>query len=265
MMRNTVSDIWKLYKKGEKIACVTAYDSTSALLADRAAVDLLLVGDSLGMTVLGHDTTIPVSIDDCLRHSAAVVRGSEKALVVADMPFMSYHGSSHEALKNASRFMQESLVSAVKIEGGEEVADLVKKMVQGGIPVMGHIGLLPQAVLVKGGYKVRGRTEEDEQQLLKDGLALQAAGAFAIVMECVKSDAAKRIVTALDIPIIGIGSGLGCDGEVQVMHDILGLNPDFIPRHAKKYLDLAEQINGAFTQYKDDVKSDRFPTQENWY
>ena len=265
MMRNTVSDIWKLYKSGEKIACVTAYDSTSALLADRAGVDLLLVGDSLGMTVLGHETTVPVSLEDCLRHSAAVVRGSEKALVVADMPFMSYHGSSHEALKNASRFMQESLASSVKIEGGEEVAELVKLMVQGGIPVMGHIGLLPQAVLVKGGYKVRGRSKEDEDQLLKDALALQEAGAFAIVMECVKDEAAQRIVSALDIPIIGIGSGLACDGQVQVMHDILGLDPRFTPRHARKYLNLAEQIEGAFGQYKDDVKASSFPSNENWY
>ena len=219
----------------------------------------------MGMTMLGHDTTVPVTVDDCLRHSAAVVRGSQKAFVVADMPFMSYHSSQSEALINARRFMQESLVGAVKIEGGEEFASLIKSMVQGGIPVMGHIGLLPQGVHVAGGYKVRGRNDQDEEQLLKDALALQEAGAFAIVIECVKAEVVQKITLAIDIPTIGIGSGLGCSGQVQVMHDVLGLDPRFTPRHARKYANLAKTVKEAFTSYTKDVKDSKFPAKENWY
>jgi len=264
-MRKNISDIYKLYTSGEKIACMSVYDSTSALLADRAGMDLLLVGDSMGMTMLGHDTTIPVTLEDALRHSAAVVRGSQNAFVVADMPFMTYHNSKSEALDNGRRFMQESLVGAVKIEGGDQFAPIVNSMVQGGIPVMGHIGLLPQGVHVAGGYKVRGTSDKDEEQLLKDALALQEAGAFAIVIECVKAEVVQKITLAIDIPTIGIGSGLECSGQVQVMHDVLGLDPRFTPRHAKKYANLSETVDKAFKSYRDDVKEGSFPAKENWY
>ena len=263
--RFTVSDILKRYKDDEKISCVSVYDSTMAMLADRAGVDLLLVGDSLGMTMLGYDTTVPVSMEDMLRHSAAVVRGSEKAFVVGDLPFMSYHFSEADAMTNATRFVQEAGVSAVKLEGGEEVAPLIKKLTRGGVPVMGHIGLLPQGVLVAGGYKVRGRTEADADQLLRDALALQEAGAFAIVLECVQRDVTAKISAALDIPTIGIGAGIGCSGQIQVMHDILGLDPDFTPRHSKKYVDLASQVQGAFSAYVEDVKTAKFPADKNAY
>ena len=263
--RFTVSDILKNYKNQEKISCVSVYDSTMAMLADRAGIDLLLVGDSLGMTMLGYDTTVPVSMEDMLRHSAAVVRGSKKAFVVGDLPFMSYHFSEADALANATRFLQEAHVSAVKLEGGEEVAPLIKKMTRGGIPVMGHIGLLPQGVLVAGGYKVRGRNEADADQLMKDALALQEAGAFAIVLECVQRDVTAKITAALDIPTIGIGAGSDCSGQIQVMHDILGLDPDFTPRHSKKYIDLASQVQEAFKSYTKDVKSANFPADKNSY
>ncbi len=264
-MRNSVSDLMKMYRAGEKISCVTAYDSSFALLADRAGVDLLLVGDSMGMTVLGYENTIPVSLDDIANAASSVMRASQKAFVVADLPFMSANISEAQSLANATRLMQESKVSAVKLEGGVEVAPLVAKMVGGGIPVMGHIGLLPQGVLVEGGYKVKGRKEEEAKKLMDDALALQAAGAFSIVMECITENIAQEITEKLDIPTIGIGSGNDCDGQVQVMHDVLGLDPRFTPRHAKKFLNLASLVEGAFKSYSQEVKAQSFPSSENSY
>ena len=262
MRRSTVRDIQSRYKKNNKITCLSLYDACMAAFADKADTDLLLVGDSLGMTVLGYDTTVPVTMDDCLRHAGAVVRGSSKALVVGDLPFASYQASVEMAMINAARFLHEAGVQAVKLEGGKEMAPTVQSLVRIGIPVMGHIGILPQNVNVDG-YRIKGRTAEGEQKLLEDGLALQEAGAFSIVLEGVQQDAASRITEQLDIPTIGIGAGLGCSGQIQVAHDILGLMEDSTPKHARVYTSLATHIKEAFTAYNDDVRSSQFPGEEN--
>ena len=262
MKRSTVSDILSRFKKGEKLVSLSLYDAWMARLADEAGADILLVGDSLGMTVLGYETTVPVTMEDCLRHTGAVVRGSKNAIVVGDLPFLSYQTSIADAMRNAARFLQEAGATAVKLEGGVEMAATVKSLVQSGIPVMGHIGILPQCVNVDG-YKVKGRTAEDEARLLDDALALQEAGAFAIVIEGVQRDVAQRISAALEIPTIGIGAGSGCSGQIQVAHDILGLIEGFVPKHAKVYRSLAGDIRSAFSEFTVDVKDGSFPGEEN--
>ncbi len=243
---------------GQRIAMITAYDVSSARLVDAAGVDAILVGDSLGMTVLGHLSTLQVTMDDMLRATAAVVRGVQRALVIADMPFMSYQVSAEDALRNAAAFMVAG-AGAVKLEGGAHMADTVRRLVDAGIPVMGHLGLTPQSVNQLGGYKVQGKDVAAASKLLDDCRALQEAGAFAIVLECIPAELAALASAELVIPTIGIGAGAGCDGEVQVYTDLLGLGGDFTPRHAKRYAELGAAVTAAVAAYADDVRRGAFP------
>ena len=262
MERVTVRDIGELKVRGEKIPTITAYDYSTARLAEAAGIPLVLVGDSLGMVVLGYDSTIPVTMEDMLYHVKAVARGSRKAIIVADMPFMSYQIDTAQALSNAARLVQEGGAHAVKLEGGESVADTVHRLVECGIPVMGHIGLTPQSVHAVGGYRVRGRGRREAVQLLKDAKALEDAGAFSVVLELVPAPLARLISQRLTMPTIGIGAGPDCDGQVQVLHDMLGLFTDFIPKHTKQYARLAESIQDALSKYAQEVKEGSFPTDK---
>jgi 3-methyl-2-oxobutanoate hydroxymethyltransferase len=262
MSRVTIREIARMKAKGEKIPMVTAYDYTAARLADAADIPILLVGDSLGMVVLGYDSTIPVTMDDMIHHAKMVVRGSEKALVVADLPFMSYQIDQSQALTNAARLLQEGGAHTVKLEGGESVADTVHRMVQCGIPVMGHIGLTPQSVNAFGGYRVRGRQRQEAVQLMKDAKALEDAGAYAVVLELVPTPLAGLISQRLKIPTIGIGAGPQCDGQVQVLHDMLGMFTDFVPKHAKRFAEVGQSITDALGQYAREVREGTFPTEK---
>ena len=262
MARVTARHITQMKAKGEKIPMVTAYDYTSARLADEAGLPLLLVGDSLGMVVLGYDSTIPVTMEDMLHHIKAVSRGAQKAHIVGDLPFMTYHVDASQALTNAGRLIQEGGAQSVKLEGGESVADKVHRIVECGIPVMGHIGLTPQSANALGGYRVQGRGRQEAVQLLKDACALEEAGAYAVVLELVPAPLARIISQRLTIPTIGIGAGPHCDGQVQVLHDMLGLYTDFVPKHTKQYLRLAEDMKGALGRYAEEVKDGSFPTEK---
>ena len=248
-------------RDGEKIPMVTAYDYTAARIADAAGIPILLVGDSLGMVVLGYDSTIPVTMDDMVRHTRMVSRGTSNALIVADLPFMAYQVDANEAMRNAGRLMQEGGAHTVKMEGGVAIADTVRRIVDAGAPVMGHLGLTPQSVNALGGYRVQGRTRETARRLLDDAVALQDAGAYSVVLECVPSQLAKVITERLTIPTIGIGAGPDCDGQVQVFHDMLGLFADFVPKHARRYATLSDDIAVAFRQYADDVRAGTFPDE----
>jgi len=248
-----------------KIPCVTVYDYAFARLADGAGIPLLLVGDSLGMAVLGYGSTLPVTVDDVLHHTAAVARGAKSALVVADMPFLSYQISVPEALRNAGRFLQEAEADAVKIEGGAFRVELVETLVRNGIPVLGHIGLTPQSVNVFGGYKVQGRTPEAGERLVADAKALAEAGAFAIVLECVPPDIAAHVTAASPVPIIGIGAGAACDGQVLVMHDLLGLSEGTPPKFVKTYASLAGTVRDAFRTYAEEVRNGIYPDAGHAY
>jgi len=252
-------------EKGEKIVMLTAYDYATAKLVDEADVPLILVGDSLGMVVLGYENTIPVTMEEMLHHTRAVVRGTQHALVVGDMPFMTYHISVTDALRNAGRFIQEGGAQAVKLEGGRGMAETVRQIVSCGIPVMGHIGLTPQSVHQLGGHRVQGRTPEAALKLIEDAQALEEAGAFAIVFESVPAPLAKLITQKVAVPTIGIGAGKDCDGQVQVISDLLGLYTDFVPRHAKQYAKLADIIRGAVADYSAEVKAGSFPTPKHGY
>jgi 3-methyl-2-oxobutanoate hydroxymethyltransferase len=247
-------------KRGEKIVMITAYDYPSARLVEEAEVPLILVGDSLGMVVLGYDSTVPVTMEEMLHHVKAVVRGTKRAHVVADMPFMSYQASPADALRNAGLLLKEGGAQSVKLEGGERVAETVRMMVEAGIPVMGHLGLTPQSINQLGGYKVQGKTPAAAVRLVNDARALQEAGAYAIVLETVPAQVAQVISEKLTIPTIGIGAGAGCDGQVQVFHDLLGLFTDFIPKHARRYTEAGKAIVDAVRAYADDVREGRFPT-----
>jgi 3-methyl-2-oxobutanoate hydroxymethyltransferase len=262
MARVTVRDIARMKAKGEKIPMVTAYDYTTARLADAAGIPIVLVGDSLGMVVLGYDSTIPVTMDDMIHHVKMVARGAKKALIVADLPFMSYQIDQGQALTNAARLLQEGGAHTVKLEGGENVAETVHRIVECGIPVMGHIGLTPQSVNAFSGYRVRGRERQEAVQLLQDAKALEDAGVYAIVLELVPTALAGLISQRLTIPTIGIGAGPDCDGQVQVLHDMLGLFTDFVPKHAKQYANLAQIIQDAFTRYTKEVQEGAFPTEK---
>jgi 3-methyl-2-oxobutanoate hydroxymethyltransferase len=248
-------------ESGEPIAMITAYDTPSARLVDAAGVDAILVGDSLGMTVLGYPSTLPVTMDDMLSATSAVVRGVKRPLVIADMPFLSFQVTHEEALRNAGRFLAEAGAQAVKLEGGRSVAPLVAHLVDSGVPVMGHVGLTPQSVNVFGGYSVRAKDEEGALGLLADCRALEAAGAFAIVLELVPAEVAEIISRELAIPTIGIGAGGGCDGQVQVFHDILGIG-ERTPRHARQYADIGAEIVRAVGAYAADVRAGSFPGEE---
>jgi 3-methyl-2-oxobutanoate hydroxymethyltransferase len=262
MSRITIRDIWKMKERGEKFAMLTAYDYSTARLAEEAGIPMLLVGDSLGMVVLGYDSTIPVTMEDMLLHVKAVARGTRRCLVVGDMPFMSYHESDEQALHNAGRLMQEGGAQAVKLEGGANVAGTLKRIVEVGIPVMGHIGLTPQSVHGFGGYRVQGKTREGAERLLHDALALQEAGAFALVLELVPASLSRLISQHLRIPTIGIGAGPYCDGQVQVVNDMLGMYGDIVPKHTKLFLNGGVLIKEAIGRYIGEVREGVFPGKE---
>lgn len=261
-MRVTIGQIKEMKQKGEKIAMLTAYDYSTAKIVDEAGIPLVLVGDSLGVVMLGYESTIPVTMEEMLHHTKAVVRGTKHALIVGDMPFMTYHVSVEDAMRNAGRFIQETGCQAVKMEGGVNVAEKVRRVVQCGIPVMGHIGLTPQSVNQLSGFKIQGKTPEAAKRLLQDALALEEAGAFAVVIETVPAQLSALITQRLSIPTIGIGAGAGCDGQVQVINDMLGSFSDFVPKHAKQYAKLTEVIGKAVADYAQEVKTGTFPTEK---
>ena len=260
--RVTVREIADLKARGEKIPMVTAYDYPTAKLADEAEIPLILVGDSLGMVMLGHDSTIPVTMEDIIHHTKAVVRGVKRSMVVADLPFMTYQIDAGEAMRNAGRLLQEGGAHSVKLEGGVRVAETVARIVESGIPVMGHIGLTPQSVNGFGGYRVRGKDIEEAAQLIRDAVALEDAGAYAVVLELLPTSLAGAISRRLTIPTIGIGAGPHCDGQVQVLHDMLGLFTDFAPKHARQYTKLATTISDALRRYASDVQEGTFPGEK---
>ena len=264
-MRVTITEIKEMKQKKEKIPMLTAYDYVTAKVVDEAGVPLILVGDSLGMVMLGYESTIPVSMEEMIHHTKAVVRGAKNALIIGDMPFMTYHISVSDALHNAGRFIQEGGAQAVKLEGGEVVAEKVRRLVDCGIPVMGHIGLTPQSIHQLGGFKVQGKAVEEAKKLLNDACVLEEAGAFAIVLECTPAPLSKLITQKLAIPTIGIGAGPDCDGQVQVISDMLGLYTEFVPKHAKQYVKLAGEIKSAVSSYISEVKSLSFPTMKQSY
>ena len=262
-MRVSISKLKEMKQKGEKIPMLTAYDYATAKLIDEAGVPLILVGDSLGMVILGYESTIPVTMDEMIHHTKAVVRGTKQALVIGDMPFMTYHIKTEETLRNAACFIQEGGAQAVKLEGGINVAEKVRRIVSCGIPVMGHIGLTPQSIHQLGGHIRQGKTPRAAKTLLEDAKALEEAGAFAVVLETVPAQLATIITQRIDIPTIGIGAGTDCDGQVQVIDDILGLFTDFIPKHTKQYAKLSDIMSKAISQYYNEVKTGIFPTQEH--
>ena len=249
----------------KKIVCLTAYDYPTARLLDEAGVDVILVGDSLAMVVLGYDSTLPVTLDEMLHHARAVRRGTKRALVVADMPFGSYHSDTAESLRNAVRFVKEAGVEAVKVEGGERRLELIARLTEAEIPVMGHIGLTPQSVNALGGYRVQGKTTDGAEQLLRDARAVEAAGAFAVVLEAVPRELAAQITRELRIPTIGIGAGPDCDGQILVVHDLLGLTFNQTPKFARKYANVGEVISSAVRGYCEDVRNGSFPSDSESY
>ena len=257
--RVRVPDLEANKLRGEKIAMLTAYDYTMARLLDRAGLDVLLVGDSLGMVMLGYETTLPVTLDAMVHHTRAVSRGAQRALVVADMPFMTYQVSMAEALRNAGRLMQEGGAAAVKIEGGGAAVEAAARLVESGIPVMGHLGLLPQFVHQFGGFRQQARLEEDAEQLVADAQALEEAGVFALVLESIPAAVAQTVTADLHIPTIGIGAGPHCDGQVLVAYDVLGLSQDGVPPFARRYANLGEQAVAAAMEYAEDVRTGRYP------
>jgi 3-methyl-2-oxobutanoate hydroxymethyltransferase len=259
-MRVSIHDLRAMKQRGGKIPVLTAYDHPSARLADEAGIPVLLVGDSLGMVVLGYDSTVPVTMDDMVRATQAVVRGARKALIVADMPFMSYRINEDETVRNASRLIQDGGAQAVKLEGAQSTA-VVRRLVEGGIPVMGHIGLTPQSVHQLGGYRVVGRSRAVAERLIDEARALEEAGVFALVLEAIPAPLAKLITEGCAAPTIGIGAGPHCDGQVQVWHDILGLFPGFTPKHTRRYADLDAVVREALDRFAADVRGGAFPTE----
>ncbi len=261
-MRININQIKEMKQKGEKITMLTAYDYSTAKIVDEVGIPLILVGDSLGMVVLGYESTIPVTMEEMLHHTKAVVKGTKNAMVIGDMPFMTYHVSVDDALRNAARFIQEGGAQAIKLEGGVTVAEKVRRIVECGIPVMGHIGLTPQSIHQFGGFRVQGRTPEAAIRILEDAKVLEEAGAFSIVLETVPAPLATLITEKIGIPTIGIGAGIGCDGQVQVINDILGSFADFVPKHAKQYAKLTDIIRNAVTEYYNEVTAGSFPTDK---
>jgi 3-methyl-2-oxobutanoate hydroxymethyltransferase len=255
----------KALKGKQKITCLTAYDYTQARLVDDSEIELILVGDSLAMTVLGYENTLPVTMDEMLHHTRAVVRGVTSALVVADMPFMSYQVSKDQAMFNAGRFLKDAGAGAVKIEGGSERVPLVERLVANGIPVLGHIGLTPQSIKETGGYKIQGKTTEAAEKLIADATRLCEAGVFAIVLECVPEELGKAITEAVSVPTIGIGAGRVCDGQILVIHDLLGMFTGKSPKLAKRYAELGDAMKKAFGQYRSEVQDGTFPGEDNIY
>lgn len=263
MNKITTSALQAMKLKGEKIAMITAYDFSTASIVDNAGVDIILVGDSLAMVMLGYESTLPVTMNEMIHHTKTVTRAADRAMVVGDMPFMSYQASIDDALVNAGRFMKEAGAHGVKLEGGREVAEVVRRMTAAGIPVMAHLGLTPQSVYKFGGYKVQGKNEADSARLLEDAKIIEEAGAFSLVLECVPAQLAGKITDSLSIPTIGIGAGVNCDGQVLVVNDMLGTFEKFTPKFVKKYAELGVIMKKAVHEYIDDVKSSRFPGDEH--
>lgn len=264
-MKNTSVTFKESKKNGEKLTMLTAYDYTTAKLLDESGVDSILVGDSLGMVVLGYDDTLSVTMEDMIHHSAAVARGAKNALVITDMPFMSYQTSVYDAVVNAGRLVKEGKAQAVKLEGGIEFCEHIKAIVKASIPVCAHIGLTPQSVNAFGGFKVQGKGKEEAQRLLDEARAVEEAGAFAVVLECVPAKLAKKISESISIPTIGIGAGAGCDGQVLVYQDMLAMYSDFKPKFVKQYAQIGSVMKDAFRQYIADVKSGAFPSEEHTF
>jgi 3-methyl-2-oxobutanoate hydroxymethyltransferase len=261
----SILDLHKARESGERFAMLTAYDFLSAQILDEAGIPVILVGDSLGMVMLGYDSTVPVTLDEMIHHTRAVVRGAPNALVVGDMPFGTYQAGPEQALASATRFLKETGCNAVKLEGGGRTIESTRLLVDSGIPVMAHLGLTPQSVNQFGGFKVQGKSDEARAQILADAHALQEAGAFALVLECVPADLAEDVTAALDIPTIGIGAGAGTDGQVLVWHDLLGLTSGHLPRFVKQYVDMRSQITDAVKAYAHEVSDATFPAHEHTY
>jgi 3-methyl-2-oxobutanoate hydroxymethyltransferase len=259
----TPVDIQAMKREGKRIAMLTAYDYPTALLEDRAGIEIILVGDSLAMTVLGYENTLPVTMDAMIHHTKAVTRGARYALIIGDMPFMSYNTSERDAILNAGRFMKEGGADAVKLEGGASVKETVRAIVRAGIPVMGHIGLTPQTISMLGGFKVQGKDAQGAQKIIDDALSLEDAGAFSVLLEAVPAPIAKRVTERLNVPTIGIGAGVHCDGQVLVVHDVLGLFDRFTPKFAKRYVNLSELMLKAFDSYREEVTKGTFPTDQH--
>ncbi len=264
-MKKTVSTLQQAKENGQKITMLTAYDYSTAKLMDEAGIDMILVGDSLGNVILGYEDTISVTMEDMIHHGAAVSRGVKETMVVVDMPFMSYQISVEEAVTNAGRLMKEGRANAVKLEGGKSVCPQIKAITQAGIPVVAHLGLTPQSINALGGYKVQGKSEDAAKKLLEDALAVQEAGAFALVLECVPTKLASLITKKLTIPTIGIGAGNECDGQVLVYQDMLGMFSDYVPKFVKQFAQVGEIMKKAFTDYKEEVASGAFPAEKNSY
>lgn len=264
-MKKTVKTFAQAKANGEKLTMLTAYDYTTASIMDSAGVDAILVGDSLGNVILGYEDTTAVTMEDMIHHGSAVARGAKEALVVVDMPFMSYQTSVYDAVVNAGSLVKEGRAGAVKLEGGVEVCEAIKKITGAGIPVMAHLGLTPQSINAFGGYKVQGKDEMSARKLLSDALAVQNAGAFAVVLECVPARLATLVTKQLAIPTIGIGAGSGCDGQVLVYQDMLGMFPDYTPKFAKRFGDIGNAMKSAFTDYINETKSSAFPSEEHTY
>ena len=263
--RITTKSVVEMKAQGEKISMLTAYDYSMAKIIDGAGIDVILVGDSASNVMAGHETTLPITLDQMIYHAASVVRGVERALVVVDLPFGSYQSDPKEALRSAIRIMKESGGHAVKLEGGKEIKDSVKRILNAGIPVMGHLGLTPQSIYKFGTYTVRAKEEAEAEKLKNDALMLEKAGCFALVLEKVPAKLAKEVAESLTIPVIGIGAGNGVDGQVLVVHDMLGMTHEFNPRFLRRYLDLYSEMTKAFEQYREDVKSRNFPSDEEQY
>lgn len=264
-MKNTAATLLKQKQSGDKITMLTAYDYSTAKLVDQSGVNSILVGDSLGMVMLGYENTLPVTMEDMIHHTRAVTRGVQNAFVVADMPFMSYHISVEQATANAGRLIQEGRAHAVKLEGGAEVCDRISAIVKASIPVVAHLGLTPQSVNAFGGFKVQGKNTERARQLVKDALAVERAGACAVVLECIPSRLAEIITKKLSIPVIGIGAGNGCDGQVLVYQDMLGMFSDFVPKFAKQFANVGEIMKAGFEKYIEETKSGAFPAKEHTF
>ena len=264
-MKNTVATFRKAKEDGKKLSMLTAYDYSTASLLDAAGINGILVGDSLGNVILGYEDTISLTMEDMIHHGAAVARGAKNALVVVDMPFMSYQGSVYDALKNAGRLMKEGRANAVKLEGGVEVVPQIQAIVQAGIPVMGHLGLTPQSINAFGGYKVQDKDEAAAQKLLDNAKAIAEAGVFAMVLECVPSALAKKVTEAVPVPTIGIGAGADCDGQILVYQDMLGMFSDFTPKFVKRYANIGEAMKAAFKGYINEVGEGAFPAAEHGY
>lgn len=263
--RITTKSFYLYKKKGIKISALTAYDFITAKLLDEAGIDLLLVGDSLSNVFQGNETTLPVTMDEMIYHTKAVIKGANRAMVVVDMPFMSYQLGVDEGFRNAGRIMKETSAGGVKLEGGKRIAETVRKITEAGIPVMGHIGLTPQSIHQFGSYRERGKSEEEAKEILEDAKAIEQAGAFSIVLEKIPAELAKKVTDSLKIPTIGIGAGNGCDGQILVTPDMLGMNTDFHPRFVRYYAQIAETINKSVKQYIDDVRSSEFPNTDESY